>query len=99
MDIFKDLGMEAEEVPYPSGASDAGNVDLVIPAFHLGIKGSDSFVDIHTVEFEKLMYGERAKQTLRDGAKVIANFLYQTATQPELMEQIILDWKKYRKKE
>ena len=88
--------MEAQEAVYPGGSSDAGNVDLVVPTFHLGIKGSDTFVDIHTVEFEKLIYGERARQTLRDGAKVIANFLWQTASRPELMEQIREDWKAYR---
>lgn len=96
MEIFEELHMEAQEAVYPGGSSDAGNVDLVVPTFHLGIKGSDTFVDIHTVEFEKLMYGERARQTLRDGAKVIANFLWQTASRPELMEQIREDWKAYR---
>lgn len=99
MEIFQDLHMEAHEVLYPSGSSDAGNVDLVIPTFHLGIKGTDTFIDIHTVEFERLMYGERARQTLQNGAKVIANFLYQTATQPELMEQIQKEWKEYREVE
>lgn len=96
MEIFEELHMEAQEAVYPGGSSDAGNVDLVVPTFHLGIKGSDTFVDIHTVEFEKLMYGERARQTLRDGAKVIANFLWQTASRPELMERIREDWKAYR---
>lgn len=96
MEIFADLHMEAREAVYPSGSSDAGNVDLVVPTFHLGIKGTDTFVDIHTAEFEKLMYGDRARQTLKDGAKVIANFLWQTASRPKLMEQIQQDWKAYR---
>ncbi|HBN57151.1 MAG TPA: hypothetical protein DD414_10280 [Lachnospiraceae bacterium] len=96
MEIFEDLHMEAHEAVYPGGSSDAGNVDLVVPTFHLGIKGTDTFVDIHTVEFERLMYGDRARQTLRDGAKVIANFIWQTLYRPGLMEQIIQDWKAYR---
>lgn len=96
MEIFQNLHMEAKEADYPGGSSDAGNVDLVVPTFHLGIRGSDTYIDVHTPEFEQLMYGERARQTLRNGAKVIANFLWQTASRPELMEQIIREWKAYR---
>lgn len=99
IEIFESLHMEVKEALYPSGSSDAGNVDLVTPTFHLGIQGTDTFIDIHTPEFEQLMYGDRAKKTLRDGAKVIANFLWMTASNPELMEQIRTEWKAYREVE
>jgi Metal-dependent amidase/aminoacylase/carboxypeptidase len=94
--IFKELDMEVEEMEFPEGSTDAGNVDLVIPTFHLEIKGTDTPVSFHTKEFEQLMYGDRARKTLRDGAKVIANFIWQTAYKEGLLETITQEWKFYR---
>ncbi|MCI8821935.1 MAG: M20 family metallopeptidase [Lachnospiraceae bacterium] len=96
LDIFRDLGMEAAEMKYPKCSTDAGNVDLVIPVFHPGIKAADISVNLHTAEFEQCMHGDRAVQTLKNGAKVIGNFLWQTAGQESVMKQLTEEWKSYR---
>ena len=68
----------------------------MIPVFHPGIKAADISVNLHTAEFEQCMHGDRAVQTLKNGAKVIGNFLWQTAGQESVMKQLTEEWKSYR---
>lgn len=97
-ELFEELGETVEPIKYPNGSTDVGNVDLVIPGFQLEIKGTDTPIPFHTVEFEQLTHGERAMKTLKLGAKVIAAFIARTAYDEGLMKQIIDDWTKYRLK-
>lgn len=98
-DIFEALGQTVEPMEYPEGSTDAGNVDLVIPTFHLEIKGSDTYVNFHTREFERLMYGARAEKTLLEGAGVIASVISHLAFNKPLLEQIKQEHKDYRSKQ
>lgn len=95
-DIFEGIGEKVEEMKYPEGSTDAGNVDLVIPTFHLEIKGTDNYVNFHTVEFEKLMYGDRARKTLYNGSRVIGNFIARTAYKEGLLDKLKQEHKAYR---
>ena len=81
---------------YPEGSTDAGNVDMVIPTYHLELKGSDKYVNFHTVEFERLNYGERAKQTMYEGSCVIANFIANTAYENGLLDKLKEEHAEYR---
>lgn len=54
------------------GSSDAGNVSFVCPTFHPCLQVVDEGIAIHTREFADAMKSERAHETLRTGAKVIA---------------------------
>lgn len=98
MSIFDGLGLEVREMEFPEGSTDAGNVDMVIPTYHLELKGTDEYVNFHTVEFEKLNYGDRAKQTMYEGSCVIANFIANTAYQEGLLEQLKKEHSEYREK-
>jgi hypothetical protein len=42
------------------------------------------------------MYGPRAHKTLNNGAKVIANFIWQTGYREGLLDTITQEWKAYR---
>ena len=94
--IFEQLGLEVNEMEYPEGSTDAGNVDMVIPTYHLELKGSDKYVNFHTVEFERLNYGERAKQTMYEGSCVIANFIANTAYENGLLDKLKEEHAEYR---
>ena len=94
--IFEQLGLEVNEMEYPEGSTDAGNIDMVIPTYHLELKGSDKYVNFHTVEFERLNYGERAKQTMYEGSCVIANFIANTAYENGLLDKLKEEHAEYR---
>lgn len=98
LEFFQELGMEAEEMKYPKCSTDAGNVDLVIPMFHPGIKAADASVNLHTPEFEQCMHEDGAIKTLKNGAKVIGNFLWQTAVREDLMKRLKEEWSSYRER-
>lgn len=69
---------------------------MVIPTYHLELKGSDKYVNFHTVEFERLNYGERAKQTMYEGSCVIANFIANTAYENGLLDKLKEEHAEYR---
>lgn len=96
-EIFEELGQEVNEMEFPEGSTDAGNVDLVIPTYHLELKGTDEYVNFHTVEFERLCHGDRARKTMYDGSCVIANFIANTAYQKGLLKQLKKEHAQYRK--
>lgn len=95
-EIFDALHMPWEEMKKAEGSTDAGNVDLIIPTFHLELQCTDKFADFHTREFEQAMHGERGKKTLRDGARVIAQYINHLAENPDVLRQIQKEHREYR---
>lgn len=95
-ETFEALGEDVTEFETPGGSTDAGNVDTVIPTFHLQIKGAEPGTEIHTKEFEACMHGEIAKETLLRGAKVIASYVGRLAYEPGLFETIKKSHHEYR---
>ena len=88
--------MPWEEMKKAEGSTDAGNVDLIIPTFQLELQCTDKFADFHTREFEQAMHGERGKKTLRDGARVIAQYINHLAENPDVLRQIQKEHREYR---
>ncbi len=95
-DTFDALGMEWTEMEKAEGSTDAGNVDLVIPTFHIELKGTDTFCAFHTADFEKQMHGERGRKTLKDGAKVICHYVNYLANNKDALEKIKEEHRAYR---
>jgi amidohydrolase len=96
-DVFDALGQHYREMEGPEGSTDAGNVDLVIPAFHLEIAATDEQTSFHTAKFAKAMRAERGMKTLRDGSSALAHVVKTIATTPGLLEKIKAEHKTYRK--
>lgn len=97
-EIFDALGQPWQEMSGPEGSTDAGNVDLVIPTFHLEIAATDRFASFHTREFEQAMRGDRGLRTLRDGSSVLAQYANALARTPHLLETILAEHRAYREK-
>ncbi len=95
-ETFDALGMPWCEMAKAEGSTDAGNVDLSVPTFHLEIKGTDSFCDFHTREFEAQMHGARGQKTLRDGARVLAQVINRLAENPDELRAIQAEHRAYR---
>lgn len=95
-EIFESYGMDYEVADKPDGSTDAGNVDLHIPTFHIEIKATDDNIETHTPAFEKLLYGKNGQDTLRNAAKVMASFIVKLANSPALMEKIKEEHSAYR---
>ena len=98
-ETFEALGEDVVEFEPPGGSIDAGNVDMVIPAFHLQIKGVNAGTEMHTKEFEACMHGETGKATLLRGAKVIASYIARLAYEPGLFDAIKKSHDEYREKQ
>ncbi len=95
-DTFDALGMEWDEMEKAEGSTDAGNVDLVVPTFHIELAGTDEFCAFHTVEFEKAMHGERGRKTLKDGARVICHYVNHLAQNKDVLLKIQSEHREYR---
>lgn len=95
-DIFDAYNMDYEIATKPDGSTDAGNVDLLIPTFHLEIKATDDNIETHTPAFEKLLYGENGQAILKNAAKIMAAFIVRLANEPELLEKIKEEHRMYR---
>ena len=71
--VYEELGLDIngdhEEL---FGSSDIGNVSFECPAFHPTLQLVERDVAIHTREFAAAVKGEKARQCLKDGAKIIA---------------------------
>lgn len=98
-ETFEALGENVTEFETPGGSTDAGNVDTLIPTFHLQIKGVAPGTEMHTKEFEACMHGENAKETLLRGAKVIASYVARLAYEPDLFDTIKKSHDAYRKQQ
>ncbi|MEG1385211.1 MAG: M20/M25/M40 family metallo-hydrolase [Oscillospiraceae bacterium] len=95
-DTFDALGMPWQEMAGPEGSTDAGNVDLCIPTFHIELNGTDKFCGFHTREFEAEMHGARGQKTLLNGTQVIAQYINYLAQNLDLLTQIKKEHKAYR---
>ena len=71
--VYEELGLDIngdhEEL---FGSSDIGNVSFECPAFHPTLQLVERDVAIHTRECAAAVKGEKARQCLKDGAKIIA---------------------------
>ena len=94
--IFERYNMDYEVATVPDGSTDAGNVDLIIPTFHIEIKATDDGIETHTPAFEKLLYGENGQHTLYSAAKVMSSFILQLVQKPQLLEKIKEEHRRYR---
>ena len=63
------LNADAEAI---FGSSDAGNVSFTCTTFHPCLQVADKGIAIHTRAFAKAMKSQRAHETLKTGARVIA---------------------------
>lgn len=97
-EVFEAYDMDYEVATAPDGSTDAGNVDLYIPTFHIEIKATDNPIETHTPAFEKLLYGENGQNTLKNAAKVMSAFILRLANAPELVERIKAEHRAYRSK-
>ena len=95
-ETFEALDEAVTEFETPGGSTGAGNVDTVVPAFHLQIRGVAPGIEMHTKEFEACMHGENAKEALLRGAKVIASYVSRLAYEPGLFDSIKKSHDKYR---
>lgn len=72
-EIYGELGLPLNGDPAKIfGSSDIGNVSFACPAFHPCLQVVDPNIAIHTRAFAAAMKTDRARQALRDGAKIIA---------------------------
>ena len=96
--IYDELGMSYQLYDQPSGSSDVGNVDQVVPCLCMYCKCSDTYVTLHTPEVVPLLYGERGRKTMHDGTLVMAAFLALLANHPEKMAHLKEEHDAYWKK-
>ncbi|MDR1510758.1 MAG: amidohydrolase [Synergistaceae bacterium] len=96
-EVFEVLGQPYCEMPRPEGSTDAGNVDLVIPTFHLEISATDEYTSFHTAAFAAASRGPRGKKTLTNGASVMAQYANALAKTPGLLEKIKSEHRAYRR--
>lgn len=94
--IYEELHMPYWPSQPPSGSSDLGNVDTVVPTIGMRCCCSDEFTPFHTPELEKLLYGDRGKKTLIDGTIVMAAYLALLAYQPERLAALQKEHSAYR---
>lgn len=72
-EAFGELGLEINgDHDKLFGSSDIGNVSWDCPSFHPTIQLAERGIAIHTREFLACVKGEKARECLRDGAKLIA---------------------------
>lgn len=96
IDIYNAFGYTYRIEEKPSGSSDVGNVDYVTPMIAPYVSASDSFVSLHSKEFAALLYGERGRRTLIEGARTTASFLLEAAKDRELLHKITEEHRAYR---
>ncbi len=96
--IYNELGMTYYLGETPEGSSDVGNVDRITPCIGLYCKCSDEFTNFHSPELVQLLYGERGKKTLNDGAVVLAAFIALLGNNPEKLEKVKEEHRKYHNK-
>lgn len=96
-EIFDAMGLEYQIDNVPSGSSDAGNVDQLIPVFHPFIAATGGRqIPLHDREFEAMMHTDHACEALRNGAVLLASIGLRMAREPELLKEIQRKHKAYR---
>jgi len=79
---------EKDEIKYPSGSTDMGNVSLVVPSIHPFIAIASEPMSSHSTEFAVAAASDGAKQALIDGAKALAMTAVDVMAQPETLSEI-----------
>ena len=98
-EIFDAMEMPYELNDIPSGTSDAGNVDQIIPVFHpLMAATGGKRIPLHDREFQTFMKTEHGYNALRNGAILLASIALRMAREPELLAEIQRTHKEYREK-
>jgi len=80
--------MNWKEQTNPSGSSDIGNVDLVIPVFHPMISIGNSEISLYSKEFADEINGKGGRTGLENGAKVIARIIERLAFEPNMLKKV-----------
>ena len=98
-EIFREAGREPKPSPGAAGSSDIGNVNQKIPVFHPMLDVAEGRCDcvLHDQAFEKILHTDAMNQALHDGAYIICRLAYNLAFEPDVLERIQADHKKYRK--
>lgn len=86
--IMNELHLDWEEQKAPSGSSDIGNVDMVIPVFHPMISIGNHNVSLYSREFAEEIRGEGGRIGLENGAKVIAKIIEKLAFDQEALKKL-----------
>lgn len=97
-DIFDELKLQWSPMNTPGGSTDMGFVDTVIPVFHpmIAIGNKDENIQLHSLEMTKLVKSDKAVETLKSGAKVIAGIIVALAFDSQKLELIKKQHKEYR---
>ncbi|OZG62662.1 amidohydrolase [Bifidobacterium lemurum] len=95
-ETFEDLGRPYGRYETPGASTDAGNVDMLIPTIHMEIQASDPDISLHTAAFESFMHGDRAKETLQNGASALATVLARLGYEDGLFDSIKTEHDRYR---
>lgn len=95
--IYKKYGLEPEPVQEPMGSSDIGEVDDRIPAFHPLIQVQKDLV-LHTKEMAEAMTQPSGHEAIRNGGRILAEFIVETLMDSELLYQIKEDYSKFTEK-
>jgi len=86
--VMDELDMNWKEQTNPSGSSDIGNVDLVIPVFHPMISIGNSEISLYSKEFADEINGKGGRTGLENGAKVIARIIERLAFEPNMLKKV-----------
>lgn len=93
--IFKELGIEADDVnEVPGGSSDVGAVSYQIPTIEGNMKICDDNICAHTREFAAKTISEEGKTALKNGSMALAMLGYNLITNKELMESVKYEFEK-----
>lgn len=74
------------------GSTDLGNVSMVCPSFHSTLQLAPRGTPIHSVEFEKYVRGESAKNAIETGSKIIIKFILRVFGNEEKYKDIFKDF-------
>lgn len=86
--VFKELGLPYSMKPFPSGSTDLGNVDAVIPIFQPYIAVGDGVTETHNPGFTKFIREDKAIDSLINGANVLCGILCSLAFDPDSWNEI-----------
>lgn len=93
-EIYETYGRHPQPVQEPMGSSDIGEVDDRIPAFHPLIQVQEDLI-LHTKEMANAMTQPEGHQAIRDGGRILAEFIMETLENPALLDQIKEDYRKF----
>ena len=79
---------ERDEIKYPPGSTDMGNVSTVVPGIHPSIAISSQPLVGHSAEFAAAAASDFANQALIDAAKALAMTAADIIAQPETLSRI-----------